>query len=109
VCWRYTDRQRSIFDEQDAVTALRPSLAACLRPSLPPASVVWANIGVLPSGRLCAPSFMSQGALPPQSLACAARRLQAYRAPAADRSSGLNFKVFFQLGAPLLLTATPTQ
>src|SRR6187551_3645707 len=77
-------RMRSVDDLDYAATEIRPSLAACLRPSLLPSSVLWATIGILPSGRICAPSFMSSDALLPQSLACAARRLRAYRFPVAD-------------------------
>ena len=109
LCWRYTERSRSIFDENDTVTEIRPSLVACLRPSLLPTSEVWAAIGILPSGRICAPSFLSNEALLPQSLACVARRLHAYRAPAADTSSALSFKVAIELGAPVVPRATPPQ
>jgi hypothetical protein len=109
VCWRDTERMRTIFEEEDTVTAIRASLAACLRPSLLPSSVAWATIGILPSGRICAPSFMTSEALLPQSLACAARRLHAYRGLVAGRSSGLTFKVVVQVGAPVVLRATPPQ
>lgn len=109
ICWRYIDRTRSIFDEQQVVSETRPLLAACLRPALPPSSLAWATMGILPSGRICAPSFMSSETLAPQSLACAARRLHAYRTSVADRSSGLTFEVVFQVGAPVLLRATPSQ
>ena len=97
-----------MYDEDQAVSEIRPLLAACLRPALPSSSLTWATIGILPSGRICAPSLRSSEPLPPQSLACAARRLHAYRTSVADRSSGLTFKVIFQLGAPVLLRATPT-
>jgi hypothetical protein len=71
-----------------------------LRPSLLPSSVVWATIGILPSGRICAPSFMSSEVLLPQCLACAARRLHAYRAPVADRRSERTFGVVIPLARP---------
>ncbi|MEO7035901.1 MAG: hypothetical protein ABI548_18350 [Polyangiaceae bacterium] len=108
VCWRRnTERLRTYFDEQDVATQLRPLLAACLRPSLLPSSVVWATIGILPSGRICALSFVSSMTLLPPSLACAARRLHAYRATVADKRSALTFAVVVPLGAPVVLRSTP--
>lgn len=104
-----TLRMRTVGDLDYAATEIRPSLAACLRPSLRPSSVVWATIGILPSGRICAPSFMSSDALQSQSLACAARRLHAYRAPVADASSDRTFKVVVPVGAPVVLRATPSE
>jgi hypothetical protein len=109
MCWRDIDRTRSMYDENQAVSEIRPLLARCFRPALLPSSLAWATIGILPNGRICAPSFMSSETLPPQRLACAARRLHAYRTSVADRSSGLTFQVVFQVGAPVLLRATPTQ
>ena len=108
MCFK-TERMRTVGDLDYAATEIRPSLAACLRPSLLPSSVVWATIGILPSGRICAPSFMSSEVLLPQRLACAARRLHAYRAPVADRSSERTFGVVIPFGAPVVLRATPPQ
>jgi len=92
-CWRDTQRRRSIFDENDARTNIQASIIACLRPALLPSSVVWVKFGILPSGRICAPSLLSTEALLPQSLACAARRLHAYRSAVADTGSALAFQL----------------
>jgi hypothetical protein len=102
-------RMRTVGDLEYAVTELRPLLAGCLQPSLLPSSIVWATIGIQPSGRICAPSFMSSEVLLPQCLACAARRLHMYRAPVADRSSERTFSVVIPVGAPVVLRATPPQ
>jgi len=107
VCYRYPERQRTIFDENQIAMDLRLPLAACLRSSLLPSSVAWVTIGILPSGRICAPSFASSEAPSAQSLSCAAQRLHAYRATVADRSSEVVFKVILQIGAPAVLRETP--
>jgi len=109
LCLRNTERTRSIGDDDYIALELRPLLTACVRPSLLPSSVTWVTIGVLPSGQICAPRFRSSERLKPQSLACAARTLHAYRAPVADRSSDLMFKVAFPAGAPVVLRPKPAQ
>ncbi len=106
-CWRNKERRRTVGDEAYVVTEIRPLLVACLRPSLLPSSLAWATIGILPSGRICAPSFASSVTLLTHSLACAARRLHAYRATVADTSSGLTLAVVPQQGAPTVPRSTP--
>jgi hypothetical protein len=106
-CLRNLERIRSVGDDQYTATELRPALAECLRPSLLPSSLVWATIPILPSGAVCAPSFASNVTFLPQSLACAARRLHAYRSTVADRSSGITFAVVVPVGAPVVLRAPP--